>query len=477
MRAVIYVRISEDKTGEELGVDRQRQACLELAARRGWTVVEVFVENDTSAAAGKKRPEWERMMRLVEDGGADVIIGWVLDRILRSGRDRLRVLEVGKKLGLTIAPVRGSDLDLGTPTGRLTADILGAVAQGEIEFKSDRQKAANEQAAKRGRRLGGRRPFGYEQDGMTIRETEADAIRAAYAAFLTGGTLTGIARAWNEAGLLSAQAADRDGVTVRWRSTTVAGVLRNPRYAALRGYRPNGSKTREIVGPASWPAIVHEDTWRAVQAILDDPSRRQVRGGWRLLTNIATCGVPGCGLPVHGGGAGHGKPVYRCQSMRHFNRLAGPVDDWVGEVVVARLSRADAAELLVDDNRPDVDALREQAQVIRTRLAALTREFADNDDMPVAEWRAIRARMTDRLVSLERQMADAGKVDLLGPLISAPDVRVAWFGAEDDDGDEGIAIDRKRAVVDALMEVRLLPVGRGRRGFRSETVEISLRSE
>src|SRR5690606_11161886 len=97
------------------------------------------------------------------------VVDWSFDRTLRSGRDRLRMLELGKKHGITIALVRGNDLDLSTPAGRLAADILGAVAENEIEVKADRQRRANEQAALQGRWVGGRRPFGYEADGKTIR--------------------------------------------------------------------------------------------------------------------------------------------------------------------------------------------------------------------------------------------------------------------------------------------------------------------
>jgi len=115
------------------------------------------------------------MMKLVESGGVDVVIGWTVDRTLRSGRDRLRMLESGKAHNLTISLVRGSDMDLSTPSGRLAADILGAVALADIEMKSDRHKAAHRQAAAQGRRIGGRRPFGFEQDGMTVRPAEAEA--------------------------------------------------------------------------------------------------------------------------------------------------------------------------------------------------------------------------------------------------------------------------------------------------------------
>ena len=50
-RAVIYTRISRDPEGEALGVERQRRDCLDRAAREGWQVVDVLVENDVGASS------------------------------------------------------------------------------------------------------------------------------------------------------------------------------------------------------------------------------------------------------------------------------------------------------------------------------------------------------------------------------------------------------------------------------------------
>lgn len=49
LRAVVYVRISDDPEGTERGVDRQEADCRAYASAHGWEVVAVFRENDTSA--------------------------------------------------------------------------------------------------------------------------------------------------------------------------------------------------------------------------------------------------------------------------------------------------------------------------------------------------------------------------------------------------------------------------------------------
>ncbi len=57
----IYARISRDPDGDMLGVTRQLEDCRAEAERRGWTVAEEYVDDDTSAYSGKERPEYARL--------------------------------------------------------------------------------------------------------------------------------------------------------------------------------------------------------------------------------------------------------------------------------------------------------------------------------------------------------------------------------------------------------------------------------
>ena len=93
MDAVVYVRISQDRNGDGAGVGRQETDARALANVRGWTVTSVIVENDTSAAGKKTRPGFERLLQAVEDGAAQVVIAWALDRLTRNRRDTLRLIE------------------------------------------------------------------------------------------------------------------------------------------------------------------------------------------------------------------------------------------------------------------------------------------------------------------------------------------------------------------------------------------------
>jgi DNA invertase Pin-like site-specific DNA recombinase len=473
--------MSQDRTGESLGVERQREDCEKLVAARGWVMAHPpFVENDTSASGRKPRPKFRALLAAVAAGSVDVIVAWALDRLTRNARDRLALVETCRDHGVRIALVRGSDLDPTTPSGRMLIGLLGEVAQAEIETKSDRQSRAAEQAAELGIWIGGRRPFGYESDGVTIIEREADAIRAGYAALLSGVGLRGIANEWNSMGLRTGQAPWRRthlGEKSPWRGDSVRRVLINPRYAGIRAFRG------EEKGEACWDGIVGIDTYRAAKALLNSPTRNRGGAGVaarQFLTGLALCGLDGCGYPVHGGGAKHGKSIYRCRTSTllpherpnlpgtHVNRLAGPVDDYVMRIVVARLSRPDARELLIDHRRSNVSALRDEANALRARLEAMAAEFGADPDTSPVEYRAMRFPVRARVAEIEAQIADAGRVDLLGPLVQADDVSAAWAA---------LNVERRRAVVDALMIVRLQAVGRGVRTFRPETVEVEWKTD
>lgn len=456
--------MSADRTGEMLGIDRQQADALALIEQRGWTPArDPLVDNNRSARRGKDRPAFTELLRLIRAGEVDAVVAWNFERLARTARDRLALVEACQEHRAIIALVRGSDIDCSTASGRLTAGVLGEVAEHEIAVKSERQIRANEQAAEQGRRVGGRRPFGYAANGMDVVEREAAAVRRGYADVLAGMPLRAIAGEWNGQGLTS-------GAGNPWRADSVRNLLLNPRNAGIRSLR------HVERGPAVWPALVPEETFRAVVAILTAPGRYTGgtgTAGRQLLSGLGRCGL--CDLTVHGGGASHGKPIYRCQVVTllpdarpkiegtHVNRLAAPVENYLGQLVVERLRQPDARDALVVDDEPDVTtSLHEQAAGLRHRLDSLAVEFADGE-LTASQLRAATERLRSRLAEVDAELADVGRVSVLGPLLSSGDIATVW---------DGLSLDRKRAVISELMVVRLDAVGRGTRTFRPETVRV-----
>src|SRR5829696_3564367 len=454
MHAGVYLRQSQDRNGTGLAVARQRKDCLKLCNERGWEPVE-YLDNDVSAYSGKKRPAYGRMLADIEAGNLGAVVVWDLDRLHRRPVELEHFIDLADRHRLALATVSG-DTDLGTDSGRLFARVKGAVARAEGERKSARQKAQALQAAEAGKPHRGPRAFGYEQDGITIREGEAEALRAAYRSLLVGATLVGISRDLAAAGFATPQGR-------AFAHNAARTILANPRNAALRSYRG------QIVGPAAWAGIVDEETWRAAHGLLSDPQRRKNRGTARrwLLGGLAFCGRCDDGTTVRVNyrerdAAGTPVRVYRCRDHAHLSREAGFCDWRVSERVIARLSRPDARDLLVDDDRPDLAGLRVEADVLRMRLEQLAEAFADGT-VSAAQLAVGSERLRGKLADVEARTVHLDRAPLLADLVTAKDVRKAW---------EAAGLDRQRAIVSLLYTVTLLPRGPGRASISVDSVRM-----
>ena len=450
MRAFVYLRQSLDRTGEGAAVTRQKEDCLRLCVERGWDVVRIWSENDTSASSQKPRPVYVEMLRAIDRREADVLVAWHVDRLTRKLTDLEHLIEVAQNTGLRIATVTG-DVDLSTDAGRLVGRILASVARGEVERKGARQKRAQQQAAQLGKPAGGRRPFGYGSDGVMVVEDEAVLITAAYTDLLAGASLKSIARSWNEKGITTTMGGP-------WRHDNVRNMLKNPRNAGLRSYRG------QVVGKAIWPALVDEETHAAALALLAMPERRTTINTVRkhLLPGLAYCWK--CGSDVATGHTRHGKRVYVCRANKCISRKADPVDELVERVMVSRLSQPDAIDLL-SSNTGDLAGLRAQAETIRERLDDLAVGLEEGL-LTLAAVRKSSDRLKKELGAIEAKINDSTHADVLTPLVVAADVTAAW-GACD--------LQQKRSAIHALMTITLLKPEVGTREFNPASIQIDWR--
>jgi site-specific DNA recombinase len=468
IRCLIYVRISMDKDHDGHGVANQMAKLEQKVRERGWTVVFRLSDNDIGVTRkdptkpGKYRPGYEEAMRLVDAGAVDAVLVFKWDRFIREPLDLEYLIPRFDKAGVRFAEVEGT-IDLGTDSGRLAARILIAVAKAEQERKAERQKLANEQAAINGKRFTGcPRPFGYQDDHITVHPAEGPAVAEACAAVLGGGTISGIMREWTAAGLVPPQQAQRG--TAIWDRASIRTILLNPRIAGLSAYHG------EIVGHGQWEPLVSEETWRAVRGILEDPTRKPPRGVRTLLGGMALCP---CGNVVTGMPNHRTYRIYRCTPATrnrawtggHVARQAEPVEEFIEKLVIARLSRADAADLVsVEEAGVDVAALREEAAAIRANLEELAGDCALGR-ISRAQMLKATEKGNARLAEIGTELDHASRENVLAPLVAAENAAAMWTGLD---------ISRKRAVIKTLMTVTLHSPGRGARGaFDPATVEVT----
>jgi len=391
----IYVRLSLDQHGDQLGVQRQEDECRAFAAARGWTVREVIADNDVSATSGRVRPGFERLLA----SKPDAILCWHTDRLVRRTEDLLRVIA----LGVNVHAIHAGHLDLSTPAGRATAKTVTAWAEYEGEQKALRQKASNLQAAKNGKpHKAGLRTFGYADDYVTVVEAEAEAIRKGAEMVLQGETLAAVARYWTGLGLLAPRSSsgkakgEADDEAKGWGVGGVKKVLISPRYIAQVTYRG------EVMGAGKWPAILDEATHYGLVSALTNPKR--FTGGARtgsapqtLLAGLATC--ERCGDTVRGG-MYRGTPVYRC-GQKHVRVPRELADKRTGNAVLARLVFPDFLPWVLAARREEGDDsahLHQEAQTLRERLDGLAVAYASGSitlSQMTAGTEAIRARLDE----------------------------------------------------------------------------------
>jgi len=130
--------------------------------------------------------------------------------------------------------------------------------------------------------------------------------------------------------------------------------------------------------------------------------------------------------------------------------------------MIARLSRPDAGDLVIDHDMPDLDRLRREALLLRTRLDGLGGLVADGTLTP-AQVREDAAWLRSGIAQIESEMADSGRADILGALVSTMDVAMVW---------DGLGTARQRAVIGLLCSIVIHPPGRGVRTFDPATVGI-----
>lgn len=466
MTTACYARISLDRTGEGLGVERQVAECRELASRLGITVDEVFIDNDVSATSGVQRPEFDRMLA----SEPTAILAWHQDRLLRLTRDLERVID----LGVPVYTVTAGTLDLATPSGRAVARTVATWSQYEGEQKAARQRSANDQRAAKGLPTA-RHGYGYDRaNGRdVIVEAEAAVIREAAERVLGGESLRSISADLNRRGLPSPRASERirmaaragtidEGTAIPWSTATLRQMLRRPSLAGLRTHR---GKVAGGFDPSVHPAILDRDTHDRLVALFSDPARRTGSGGGQppkhLLSGIAWCGRCADTLggrvirlpawtPKPGQTSRATKAAYACNTCHKVRRLQEPVEELVTEYVLQRLEREDAAELFATGDPAVVKDARAAIAAATARLASAADMFASG---------TIDADQLARITSAGRAERDRFEAQLAKALPSA--LPRDAIGAKAREVWGGYDIERRRLIIRTLCRVTIMPAGPG----------------
>lgn len=457
LRALLYARVSHDVSGRGRSVDEQVAECQAWADREGWDVFQV-VEETGSASRYARRPRerWEDVVTAVESGACDVLLTWESSRATRD----LAVYAMLRDLCARHSVLwgySGTLYDLSRREDRFRTGLDALTSEDEAARTSERVRRASRARAAAGRPHA-RAPYGYTQQrdartGQLVdfapHPEQAPVLRSVFADVAAGVPLYAIAK----------RLRDDDVPTPRptkygWQGATLYRFIRNPAYRAQRVHRG------QVVGPATWPALVTDELWDAANARLDDPARpaRPDTTARHLLSGIARCGV--CGGPLYVVRP-RGYATYTCKPGGCVARSQRLLEQFVVDRVLALLTtRADITRPPGDDT-DDVAAAAAELEALRARLDAFTTAAADGDLSPAALAK-VEKRLAPQITAAEARLralrlpAALAGVDLSDPA-------ALWDGAD---------VDQRRTLLRQLVEVTVHRAHRGRRVIDPTTVDV-----
>lgn len=157
-RAALYLRVSTVDQHPETQLHDLRQ----MATQRGYQVVVEFTDRISGTRA--KRPGLDELMRGARRGQFDAVLVWASDRIARSVKHFLEILDELNRLNIEFVSFR-EQIDTGGPLGRALVVIIGAIAELERSLIIERVRAGMRRARLEGRHIG-RKPLELDTTGI-----------------------------------------------------------------------------------------------------------------------------------------------------------------------------------------------------------------------------------------------------------------------------------------------------------------------
>lgn len=476
-RVGLYGRVSID-TREGRSVDSQLAVGREWAKRESHRIVGEYRDDGISAFnAAKVRPDWQRVMDDIVARKLDILWVWEASRASRDRAVWAALIAACAEARVLIS-VNGKNHDVTDPDDGFVLDLGAAMAVRESAYIRKRVQRATLAAAGEGRPFGSI-PYGYRRvydaksgapDRQVPDEQTAPIVKEIVARVLAGEGLYTISVDLNRRGvptpqMVRDQRLGREGVKRGgWNNPKLRKLLSSPTMAGLRVHQG------VVHGKATWEPLVSPADHVRVLQIINDPSRRTQRGTAPkyLLSGIAECGVCGGWLRRF---PNRGKPSYGCAGVNntndgHVSRLAEPLEAFVVRVLIARLSRPDALELLAapaDEGRA-VEAIRERGRLQAT-LKVLEDGFIEN---PNPEAAAVFQRQVNAVTARLAELEPLGEPREIPPVVAdmiGADAATTW---------QGLSLLDQRQVIRWLMRIRVMRSSRrkGARGFDPESVRI-----
>lgn len=269
-KAAIYIRVSTDAQAEEgYSIEAQKEQLAAYCVSKGIKDYEFYIDGGWSGS-NIDRPEIQRLIKDVQDGKVSHCIVYKLDRLSRSQKDTLYLIEdvfIPNEVSFVSL---NETLDTSTPMGKLMIGILSAFAQLERENIRLRTRMGMKERVKDGYWMGGGRvPFGYDYDknqGTLIPNKDAEKVKKIYSLYIEGKSPQVIA----------------DILNLKYDKLVTQILTRKSNYGIIEY---NGEEYQGRHQP-----IISKEVYDKAMECMKQRSERRVPSSTHLLTGLLICG-------------------------------------------------------------------------------------------------------------------------------------------------------------------------------------------
>lgn len=282
-RAALYIRVSTlEQAQEGYSVGEQRERLIAYCKAQDWLIADIYVDGGYTGS-NLNRPGIQKLMSETEK--FDVVLVYKLDRLSRSQRDTLYLIEEIFRPNKVDFVSMQESFDTSSPFGKAMIGLLAVFAQLEREQIKERTWMGRVARAKTGLHHGGGNiPIGYDyEDGkLIVNPYEAEQVRKIYEWYLSGASLKAITDKLQDAGYTNKYSSYNSWSSVR-------NILENETYIGRLHFG-------DVVVDHAHEAIITEEQFNAAQILRG--KRREQFGSHafqskHVLTGLLFCGYCG----------------------------------------------------------------------------------------------------------------------------------------------------------------------------------------
>lgn len=236
--AYIYTRVSTLIQVDGFSLDAQEEEIREFAKRHEINIVGKYSDEGKSGKNAEHRPAFNQMMDDIRSKKDNIryVLVFKLSRFARNTSDTAKYLQELASFGIGLLGVKDG-IDTSTATGKMIANIMGAVAEVELENIHEQTLAGRQQKARSGLWNGAQAPFGYaiENKSLVVCPEEAEIVKEIFRLYTEEGqTIRYITKKLNDEGMKREQRGNTRFSVFTER--TVRSILKNPIYEGKIAY-------------------------------------------------------------------------------------------------------------------------------------------------------------------------------------------------------------------------------------------------